>query len=90
MLLFRRKNLLSHAKILTEKLLSTSSGARASLVSEQLVDRAAVGVGGAEATPFLQGLITNDIHLLNDDNVKSMFTVFLNVQVLNNPQIEML
>ena len=76
--------MLSHAKIISEKLFSTSTAARASLVYEQLVDRAAVRVGGAEATPFLQGLITNDIHLLNDDNVKSMFTVFLNVQVWNS------
>jgi hypothetical protein len=85
MLLLRQRNLLSHAKVLTEnvyltdKLFSTAATTRASLVSEQLMSRAAVRVGGSEATAFLQGLITNDIHLL--DKAKSMFTVFLNVQV---------
>jgi hypothetical protein len=87
MLLLRQRNLLSHAKVLTEnvcsidKLFSTAATTRASLVSEQLMSRAAVRVGGSEATAFLQGLITNDIHLL--DKAKSMFTVFLNVQVYN-------
>jgi hypothetical protein len=87
MLLLRQRNLLSHVKVLTEnvystdKLFSTAATTRASLVSEQLMSRVAVRVGGSEATAFLQGLITNDIHLL--DKAKSMFTVFLNVQVYN-------
>jgi hypothetical protein len=54
----------SASKLLSERVLSTTSGARASLVAEQLFDRASVRVVGQEAQPFLQGLITNDINRL--------------------------
>ena len=63
------------------KLFSTTSVARASFVAEQLSCRANVRVAGAEAGQFLQGLITNDIQLLEGDKPNAMFTVFLNVQV---------
>lgn len=33
---------------------------------------------GAEATPFLQGLVTNDINLLVEDDRKSLYCAFLN------------
>ena len=84
MLLSGQRNL-QFRRILTENLFSsntlfsTAPAARASLVSEELVNRAVVSVSGSEATHFLQGLITNDIHLLA--KAKSMFAVFLNVQV---------
>ena len=63
------------------KLFSTSTASRASFVAEPLPCRANVQVVGAEAGQFLQGLITNDIQLLDDDERKAMFAVFLNVQV---------
>ena len=62
------------------KLFSTTT-VRASFVAEQLSSRANVRVAGAEAGQFLQGLITNDIQLLEGDKPNAMFTVFLNVQV---------
>ncbi|RZF45049.1 hypothetical protein LSTR_LSTR002010 [Laodelphax striatellus] len=44
---------------------------------EKLDERGIVEVTGADASSFLQGLITNDIRHL-DDGSKSMFTMFLN------------
>ena len=58
----------STTKLLGGRLFSTSTGARASLVAEQLDNRASVRVVGQEAQPFLQGLITNDINLLSNKN----------------------
>jgi len=40
--------------------------------------RALVKVQGAEAAPFLQGLITNDINPLVEDDRKSLYCAFLN------------
>jgi len=73
--------------------LATSSPTQASVVpmssyqSELLKDRSVIQIKGAEAPDFLQGLITNDVHHLaqnensNDNSVllqRSLYTMFLN------------
>lgn len=46
----------------------------------QLLQRSLIQVGGPDAAPFLQGLMTNDIHHLEDATNKSLYCMFLNVQ----------
>jgi len=60
---------------------SLSLGSRISLSSWTsclLPQRALVKVQGVEAAPFLQGLITNDINPLVEDDRKSLYCAFLN------------
>jgi hypothetical protein len=64
------------------KLFSTTTVYRAGLVAELLTGRANVRVAGSEASQFLQGLITNDIHILESNKNGALYTVFLNVQVM--------
>lgn len=47
---------------------------------EQLQNRKLLEIKGADATEFLQGLVTNDIGLLEDDTCKILYSVMLNRQ----------
>ena len=64
---FHARRCLSSTKQVSERLISSSSAARTCFVSEHLVNRAAVRVTGSESKPFLQGLITNDIGILDNE-----------------------
>lgn len=47
----------------------------------QLKERGLVKVSGKDAVKFLQGLVTNNVELFHQDsNVKTMYSMFLNVQ----------
>ncbi len=61
-----RRCLSSAIKVNEKRLFSTSAPTRTCFVSEHLVNRAAVRVAGTESKPFLQGLITNDIAILDN------------------------
>ena len=53
----------------------------------KLKSRSLVTVKGADVIQFLQGLLTNDITLLQQDR-KSLYTMLLNVQVFTERQIK--
>lgn len=48
--------------------------------AQQLTSRAVIRVSGPDAGPFLQGLMTNDIRHVEEENVQSMYCMFLNNQ----------
>jgi len=48
--------------------------------AQQLKCRSIIQVSGADASQFLQGLMTNDIRHLEEDPKKSMYCMFLNTQ----------
>ena len=75
--------LLSSPTVSTRKL-GTDAASSSDLCVSCLKQRTLVRVAGSDAAPFLQGLITNDMNLLNEDtpsHTKSMYTLMLNVQV---------
>lgn len=48
--------------------------------AQELKNRAIVKVSGVDAGPFLQGLMTNDIKHLDEENSGNMYCMFLNTQ----------
>ena len=48
--------------------------------AQELKDRTIVKVSGVDAGPFLQGLMTNDIKHLDEENSPNMYCMFLNTQ----------
>ena len=73
---FHARRCLSSTKLVSERLFSSSTVARTCFVSEHLVNRAAVRVAGSESKPFLQGLITNDISILDNETEEVRLYVF--------------
>ncbi len=50
------------------------------LLCHQMETRSLIRVSGTDTFPFLQGLITNDMELL-EEGKRSMYSLMLNVQV---------